>query len=225
MDACVPPIQNLFDSVEKLTWFIAGSAKRKEILLEVASSEKDDQELLKLLTEIDAAGDLSESAQAIKDGGKKKTVPKFCATRWTSRVSTLSALLAKYVEVLRALERIRDCSTGEARSDASSYIRLLEDSQFVVALTVSQCVLSFLGSVTIALQNRDCNLADGYDDVALARECIRDSRNEDCWKKVWNRMKNLASAVEISLDKPRTARAQCHQANAGAADQSCSDYY
>ena len=101
----------------------------------------------------------------------------------------------------------------------------LEDSQFVVALTVSQFVLSFLGSVTIALQSRDCNLADAYDDVALARECIRDSRNEDCWKKVWNRMENLASAVEITLDKPRTARAQCHRANAGAADQSCSDYY
>ena len=61
-DACVPPFRNLFDSVEKL---IAGSAKRKEIWLEVASSEKDDQKLLKLLTEIAAAGD---SAEAIKDG-------------------------------------------------------------------------------------------------------------------------------------------------------------
>ena len=66
------------------------------------------------------------------------------------------------------LEKIRDCSTGDARSDASSYIRLLEDSQFIVALTV---VLSFLGNVTTALQSTDCNLADAYDDVALAKEC------------------------------------------------------
>lgn len=48
------------------------------------------------------------------------------------------------------------------------YIRLLEDSQFIGALTVSQFVLSFLGTVTTALQSTDCNLADAYDDVALA---------------------------------------------------------
>ncbi len=55
--------------------------------------------------------------------------------------------------------------------------------------------------------------------VALARECIRDSRNEDCWGKVWNRIDQVASAVGTTIDKPRTARLQCHRANAGA------DYY
>ena len=201
---------------------MTGSAKRKEIFLEVASCEGDDQQLLDLLTEA-YEGELSESAQAIKEGGRKKTVPKFRATRWTARLSTLSALLAKYAEILRTLEKIRDCSMGEARADASSYIRLLEDSQFIVALT-AQFVLSFLGRVTTALQSRDCNLADAYNDVALARECIRDSRNEACWG-VWNRMDRLSSTVGITIDKPRTARVQCHRANAGAADQSCSDYY
>ena len=47
----------------------------------------------------------------------------------------------------------------------------------------------------------------------------------DCWDKVWSRMQCLASAVGIMVDKPRTARLQCHRANAGAVDQSCSDYY
>ena len=105
----VPPIRNLFDSVEKLTWFLSGSGKRKEICLEVASGqEEDDQQLFDLLTETDDTGDLSESAQSIREGGKKKMVPKFCATRWTARVSTLSAILAKYVDVLRTLETIRN---------------------------------------------------------------------------------------------------------------------
>lgn len=52
--------------------------------LKIASSHRDDQQLLSLLIETDSAGDLSESAQAIKEGGKTKTVPKFCATRWTA---------------------------------------------------------------------------------------------------------------------------------------------
>ena len=80
--------------------------------------------------------------------------------------------------------KIRDCSTGDARIDAASYIRLLEYFQFFVALTVSQFVLSFLGAMNTALQRTDCNLADTYDDVGLARECVRDSRNEDCWKSL-----------------------------------------
>ena len=49
----VPSIRNLFDNVEKLTWFISGSAKRKEIFLRIASCEGDGQELVHLLTEGD----------------------------------------------------------------------------------------------------------------------------------------------------------------------------
>ena len=104
----VPPVRNLFDSVEKLSWFLGGSAKRKEFFLKVASSCSGDHHLLNWLTS--DAGELSESVEAIKEGGKKKTVPKFCATRWTARVSTLSFLLSKYVEVFKALENIRDSS-------------------------------------------------------------------------------------------------------------------
>ncbi len=48
-------------------------------------------------------------------------------------------------------------------------IRLMEDSHFFDYFTIC-----FIGSVTIALQSTDCNLADAYADVALARECIRD---------------------------------------------------
>ena len=35
----------------------------------------------------------------------------------------------------------------------------------------------------------------------------------------------MASATGITVVKPRTARVQCHRANAGASDQSWSDYY
>lgn len=90
---------------------------------------------------------------------------------------------------MRTLEVIRDSSVGDARSDSASYIRLLEDSQFIVSLTVARFILSFLGPVTTSLQSRDCNLADAYNDVALAKECIRDSRSDSCWKKVWDRIK------------------------------------
>lgn len=41
---------------------------------------------------------------------------------------------------------------------------------------------------------------------------------------MWDRI-NVASSVGVMVAKPRTARMQCHRANAGDVDQSCSDYY
>lgn len=53
----VPEIRNLFDSVGKITWFLGGSAKRKEIFLETAVGEADDpyMELLKTSEESEEA--------------------------------------------------------------------------------------------------------------------------------------------------------------------------
>ena len=56
----------------------------------------------------------------------------------------------------------------------------MEESQFIVTLVTVQFILSFLRCVTLALQSTECNLGDAYADVGLARECIRDSRNEEC---------------------------------------------
>ena len=153
----------------------------KEILLEITADADDD--LLDLLT-AEEDDDLAESVAAIKQGAKRRSIPKFCATRWSARVSTLSAMLAKYPTILKAMEKIRDERSGDSRCDASSYIRLLEDPQFIVALTVAQAIISFLDPVTKALQAKDCNLAGAYKDVALAKECIRDARQDSCWDKV-----------------------------------------
>ena len=36
---------------------------------------------------------------------------------------------------------------------------------------------------------------------------------------------SLASTIGATIDKPRTARLQCHRANAGDPEQSCVDYF
>ena len=130
----------------------------------ICGTQGDDQQLIDLLTESDEG----DSTQAIREGSRRRVVPAFCATRWTARVSTLSTLLAKYVTVLKTLEKIREESVGDSRSDSASYIRLMEDSQFIVALVAVQFVLSFLRCVTLALQRTESNLVDEYADVALA---------------------------------------------------------
>jgi hypothetical protein len=119
---------------------------------------------------------------------------------------------------------IRDRSTKEARSDASSYKRFLEDSQFVVALVITQAVLGFLSSVTLALQAKHCDLAEAYRDVRAAKKCIQDARNNDSWEKVWSRVVTLADSINMTIQKPCTASIQQHRANAGEVSQTPSDY-
>ena len=162
---------------------------------------------------------LSEWTKSIAAGGSTVCVPKFCFTHWTARVTVVSALIAKYVEVLKTLETIRDSSTGDARADSSSYIRLKEDSQFIIVLTVAQFVLSFLHSVTVALQKVDCNLADAYINVTIAKECIRDTRNEWSWESIWTRATQMANEIDITIQKPRSVIRQVYRSNAGGISQ------
>ena len=144
----VQSIQNLFDNVSKLTWFLSGSDKRKEIFLQTAAATDDSELLSTRAACADECGE-DESAKTLEEGSKRQTVPTFCATRWSAKVTTLSALLAKYGSVLLALGEISSSSSGDAKRDASAYSRLLQDSGFIVALIVSQFALSFLAQVKV----------------------------------------------------------------------------
>ena len=159
-----------------------------------------------------------------KEGSKRHTVPKFLATRWSAKFTTPSALLAKYGSVLLALDEISSSSSGDAKRDASAYSRLLQDSEFIVALTVSQFVLSFLAQVTKSLQAKSCNPGDTYQSVALAKECIKSARGDESWQKVWSLISQVADSINVTLIKPHTTTVQRHRVNAAHNDQP-SDYY
>lgn len=104
---------------------------------------------------------------------------------------------------------------------------MLEDTQFVVALVIGQYILSFTAPVTKALQAKDCNLGEAYEDVDTAKKCIKDARTEEVWKKVWERIEKIAEVIDVEVKKPRVTGSQRHRANAGhdGSDQTISDYY
>lgn len=122
-------IQNLFYIGSRRTWFLSGSSKRKEIFLQTAEATDDSE----LLSTVVACADW-------------QTVPKFCATRWSAKVTTLSALLAKYGSVLLTLDEILSSSSGDAKHDASAHSHLLQDSEFIVAIVDSISVCSAIFS-------------------------------------------------------------------------------
>ena len=68
-----------------------------------ATCRDADDGLMKLLKASEESKDaLSDSFDAIQRGLNARTVPTFCATRWTARVTTLSVLLSNYCSVIQA---------------------------------------------------------------------------------------------------------------------------
>ena len=65
-------IQNLFDNVSKLMWFLSSSAKRKEIFLQTAASS-DYSELLSTLVACADEDKEDESAKTLEEGRKQAT--------------------------------------------------------------------------------------------------------------------------------------------------------
>ena len=85
--------------------------------------------------------------------------------------------------------------------------------------------MAFLVQQTLALQAKTCDLAEAYKDITAAKKCIQDKIHDDSWEKVWSRIEVLASSIDLTIVKPRTATIQIHRANAGRVNQTASDYY
>ena len=121
---------------------LGGSAKRKAILEYVSVASKDNDDFAEQLLQTDDDM-LNESDIAIKQGSHKKSVPQFCATRWTAII----IMIAKYTLILEALEQIQDTSNGDAKRDACTYIRLLSYYKFMVSFVVAQFILSYYSCI------------------------------------------------------------------------------
>ena len=183
---------------------LGGSAKRKAILEYVSVASKDNDDFAEQLLQTDDDM-LNESDIAIKQGSHKKSVPQFCATRWTARVETLSAIIAKYKLILEALEQIQDTSNEDAKRDTCTYIRLLSYYKFMMSFVVAQFILSYCSCITKMLQGVNCDLGKAHNDVHVSKEAIANTHNETTWNKVWgqNRIHSRDSRYHYHTTKNR----------------------
>lgn len=127
----MPDIRNLFCSIQKISWFLGGSAK--SILKRYVLGE-DISELI-----MEQEGEEPSIANDFLQRAKNKTVPKLCETRWLARVITLSSFISKYKAIYLTLKDTgSESSDSEVRTNAISYAKLMESSSFIVALVVAQ---------------------------------------------------------------------------------------
>ncbi|XP_062521172.1 zinc finger MYM-type protein 1-like [Corticium candelabrum] len=222
----VPLIQDLFNSLGTLTWFLGGSPKRKVILCRhliagdiaelITAEDKEEEEPEEELEENLEQEETSKLSDTLIRKSSARQVPVLCETRWSARLARLSSVLAKYKAIYLALQDIVAESSGtDSRAKASSYLRLLQSSSFIVCLVVSQYILSFCDPLTKSLQSPHCDVLKAYQTAKLLRTTISAQRREDKFKELWERVQTVAGEVDAQIDKPRTAIRSTYRSNAG----------
>ena len=129
----------------------------------------------------------------------EKSVPRLCTTRWTSRVVTLSSVIAKYKAIYSALGDIAsESSDADARNNAQSYMKLMASSSFIVA----QRILSISHPLSLALQKTQCDVHKAYCDAKVCRDTILLQRQESKFETLWPKVELLASSIGTTISKP-----------------------
>ena len=140
----VPEVRNFLDCFKELTLFVNYSAKRKHIMT-TNMSEKIVYDLAKGL---EAEKHEEEHFQAASG---RQVLPTLSETRWLSRVDFISTLLVKYEQIYLSVEIIAEKSSGQSKHDATSFVKKMGEFPFIVTAVMTQYVLAFIRSLSVAL--------------------------------------------------------------------------
>ena len=213
----VPEVRN-FMGIVKLSWFLAGSSKRKAVVIKVLKSRGHHGK-------ISMKFDLITESEAYLFDCDRVTMPSLCETRWLARVDTLSWLLENYSKTIKSLEEIAEVSSGQSASDAVSYIMSLTSFQYIICCVVVQFVLGYSRPLSTALQAVDCNLPKAHEDARSLVNVSQDLRDSDNYDLLFKRATTIAEKLNVTPQKPRTAGRQMHRPNSGGNLTSLEDNY
>ena len=123
-------------------------------------------------------GDVKEHEEdLLLYANRRQGLPTLCETSWLSQLDSLSTLLVKYYQVKNALHDIAIESTGQSRSDACSYLKMSEFSFIMVAVMI-QHVLAFVRPLSVALQSKQYDLVEAYENCQTLITTVKDERKE-----------------------------------------------
>ena len=101
---------------------------------------------------------------------------------------------------------LRESSDSDAILKAGSHLRMIQSSQFIVALVVTQHILSYAGPLSQALQKADCDIVKECIGANTCKKVIREQREVNTFCNLWGKIEASADSVGVVIEKPRTAR-------------------
>ena len=91
-------------------------------------------------------------------------------------MDSLITLLVKYDQVNNALRDIAIESTGQSRSDACAYLRKMSEFSFIMVAVMIQHVLAFVRPFSVALQFKQCDLVEAYEECQTLITTVKEDR-------------------------------------------------
>ncbi len=201
----IPAVRNVMAILSKITWFVCGSSKRKNIMKETLS-----------MTEKDIDFDLLDDEEELvfSSSQNKASIPTLSETRWLSRVDTLTWLVSNYAGIIDVLDNIQEESSGQASADAFSYKNSLTNFEFLVAVVAVQHILGYIRPLSISLQATDCDLVQAFTEAKNLTEVMTKHRDGSHFTLLMKRAATIADDIGITPTKPRVSGRQRHRANA-----------
>ena len=200
----VPDIRNFMNVFKELTLFFSYSAKRKHIL-KMCLKDGKDSDLL--------ADTLEEDEQCTIPDRHYRGLPVLSNTRWLTRVDSIDCLLRNFMSICKAVEEVRNLSSGQSASDAESFLKRLLSFEFIASAVISHHVLAYTRPLTVALQAKNCDLLKAHFMARRLVKVLQTERTETKFQILWGRIADISKDLEIEPAKRRTVTVQRNRAN------------
>eukprot|EP00057_Strongylocentrotus_purpuratus_P011007 XP_011665481.1 PREDICTED: zinc finger MYM-type protein 1-like [Strongylocentrotus purpuratus] len=199
----VVSIRNCLDIIQQMTSFFNSSAKR----------------VIHLEAEIANAG-IEES--------KQRRLKTLCQTRFLERHEAVINTLSLLPYVIRVVENMTGWQMPEARSKAASLLRAIASFDFLVSLHILAKVSGILLPASRGMQAVGLDLVEAVTLVKHATDVLGSWRNDDTFDHLFDNAEKMASDLDVTVERPRTASRSVYRPNATSGVQvhnSTHEYY
>ena len=126
-----------------------------------------------------------------------------------------------------ALEKISDWESRETRVAASNLLASISSFDFIVTLQAMAKLSALLVNVSRSLQAPENDIMQALDDIRLVEQTISAMRSniDNEFGTVYSSAVELATRLQVTVRKPRTASRSVYRSNAGSNDQAVDEYY
>lgn len=148
-------------------------------------------------TETDSDTD-TESTAPKKKVKRKLTLKKLCATRWSSRISSVRAVKNRYGDLLLLLDKLtkkKGKDNGKEREEAACLKLKMNTFEFVIMLLIWEKVLTAIQIASADLQSMKMDLSKATNELERALSKIRSMR--DKWDTI--KMEAVKFALKVGV--------------------------
>jgi hypothetical protein len=127
-----------------------------------------------------------------------------CPTRVLCRGSALSHILQYFDDIVEALERYNEDSSGESAAKAKGLLQVIGTGNFILAIKCMLSVIRPLENLNSAVQGRSVSVSSCITAMKLVRDNLLSLRCDDNFKVIFDG--TLALCTELDLTVPEAPR-------------------